>query len=178
MPSLIQLEYIAAVAEHCHFGKAAYACHVSQPTLSQQVQKVEEELGILIFDRTKKPVVCTPQGEVFLEQARLILREHKRLFDIAKTHNREVSGDFHLAVIPTVAVTLIPTFIAHFARKYPKVQLYIEELTTEAILDSLKRDKLDAGIMATPLPEHGFEEAPLYYEPFKLYLRKGHPRLA
>lgn len=177
MPSLIQLEYVAAVAEHRHFGKAAYACHVSQPTLSQQVQKVEEDLGILIFDRTKKPVMCTPEGEAFLEQARLILREHKRLFEIAKAHSREVAGEFHLAVIPTVAATLIPAFIAHFARKYPKVELAIEELTTEAILDGLKRDKLDAGVMATPLPEGGFEEAPLYYEPFKLYLPAGHPLL-
>jgi LysR family hydrogen peroxide-inducible transcriptional activator len=175
MPSLIQLEYLAAVAEHKHFGKAAYACHVSQPTLSQQVQKVEEDLGILIFDRTKKPVVCTPEGEAFLEQARLVLREHKRLFEIAQANAGEAAGEVRLAVIPTVAATLIPAFISHFARKHPKVELFIEELTTESILEGLKRDRLDAGLLATPLPEQGFEEIPLYYEPFKLYLSAGHP---
>ena len=177
MPSLTQLEYLVAVADHNHFGKAAYACHVSQPTLSQQIQKVEEDLGILVFDRTKKPVLCTPEGEAFLEQARLILREHKRLFEIAKANTREVAGEFRLAVIPTVAAALIPSFLAHFSRKYPKVQLYIEELTTESILENMQRDKLDAGILATPLPEQGFEEMPLYYEPFKLYLSQGHPLL-
>lgn len=177
MPSLIQLEYIIAVAEHRHFGKAAHACHVTQPTLSQQVQKVEEDLGILLFDRTRKPVVCTSAGEAFLEQARLILREHKRLFEIAKADSAEPAGAFHLAVIPTVAASLIPRFISHFARRHPKVELYIEELTTGSILDGLKRDKLDAGILATPLPEGGFEETPLYYEPFKLYLAAGHPLL-
>jgi LysR family transcriptional regulator, hydrogen peroxide-inducible genes activator len=175
--TLTQLEYLVAVADHRHFGKAAYACHVSQPTLSQQVQKVEEDLGLLIFDRTKKPVMLTPEGEAFLEQSRLILREHKRLFEIAKSKTGELEGEFRLAIIPTVAATLIPGFIAHFARKYPKVELYIEELTTEAILESLGRDKLDAGILATPLPQHGFEEVPMYYEPFKLYLSKGHPLL-
>ncbi len=176
--TLTQLEYLVAVSDHRHFGKAAYACHVSQPTLSQQVQKVEEDLGLLIFDRTKKPVMLTPEGETFLEQSRLILREHKLLFEIAKSNSKEVAGEFRLAIIPTVAATLIPGFISHFARKYPKVELYIEELTTEAILESLGRDKLDAGILATPLPQHGFEEAPLYYEPFKLYLSKGHALLA
>jgi LysR family hydrogen peroxide-inducible transcriptional activator len=139
---------------------------------------VEEDLGILIFDRSKKPVMATPEGEIFIEQARLILREHKQLFEIAKSHSNEVAGEFHLAVIPTVAATLIPSFVAHFARKYPKAELFIEELTTESILENLKRDKLDAGIMATPLPEHGFDESPLYYEPFKLYLSKGHALLA
>lgn len=178
MPSLTQLEYLVAVADLRHFGKAAFACHVSQPTLSQQVQKVEEDLGILIFDRSRKPVMATREGEAFLEQARLILREHKRLFEIAKSHSDEVAGEFRLAVIPTVAATLIPSFVAHFARKYPQAELFIEELTTEAILEELKRDRLDAGILATPLPEHGFEEMPLYYEPFKLYLSKGHPLLA
>ena len=177
MPSLIQLEYLVAVSDHKHFGKAAYACHVSQPTLSQQIQKLEEGLGILVFDRTKKPVMCTPEGEAFLEQARLILREHKRLFEIAKANSREVAGEFRLAVIPTVAATLLPAFLAHFSRKYPKAELYIEELTTEAIMESMKRDKLDAGILATPLPEAGFEETPLYCEPFKLYLSQGHPLL-
>jgi LysR family transcriptional regulator, hydrogen peroxide-inducible genes activator len=175
MPSLIQLEYIAAVAEHRHFGKAAHACHVTQPTLSQQIRKVEDDLGLQIFDRIKKPVVTTPEGEVFLEQARLILREHRRLKEIAKAHTGEVAGSFRLAVIPTVSASLVPQFLEHFAARYPKVDLLIDELKTDSILEELRRDKLDAGIMATPLPAGGFEETPLYLEPFKLYVSKGHP---
>lgn len=175
MPSLIQLEYIAAVADHRHFGKAARACHVTQPTLSQQIRKVEDDLGILLFDRIKKPVVVTPEGGAFLDQARLILREHKRLKEIATAHSGEVAGAFRLAVIPTVAASLVPQFLEHFASRYPKVELLIDELKTESILEELKQDKLDAGIMATPLPSGGFEETPLYLEPFKLYVSKGHP---
>lgn len=174
MPSLNQLEYIVAVADHRHFGKAARACHVTQPTLSQQVRKVEDDLGIVLFDRVKKPVVPTPEGEAFLEQARLILREHSRLKEIAKG-SREVAGAFRLGVIPTVASTLVPQFIERFAEKYPKVELTIDELKTESILEELRQDKLDAGILATPLPSGGFQEEPLYYEPFKLYVGKGHP---
>src|SRR5688500_9794354 len=121
MPSLIQLEYIAAVAEHRHFGKAARACHVTQPTLSQQVRKVEDDLGLLIFDRVKKPVVLTREGEAFLEQARLILRELGRLKEIAKAHSGEVSGPYRLGIIPTVSATLVPQFIERFARRFPKV---------------------------------------------------------
>ncbi|HLP40751.1 MAG TPA: LysR substrate-binding domain-containing protein [Fibrobacteria bacterium] len=175
MPSLVQLEYIVAVADHRHFGKAARACHVTQPTLSQQVRKVEDDLGILLFDRVKKPVVLTPEGEAFLEQARLILREHRRLKDMAGANSKEVAGAFHLAVIPTVSTALVPQFIERFAVKYPKVELYIDELKTETILESLRHDRLDAAILATPLPVTGFQEDPLYYEPFKLYVSKGHP---
>jgi len=177
MPSLVQLEYIVAVADSQHFGKAAQACHISQPTLSQQIRKVEEELGIIIFDRVKKPVVLTPEGESFVEQARLILREHNRLKEMAKNRANEVSGKFQLAVIPTVSTTLVPHFVKFFSENYPKVDLYIDELKTDAILETLRLDQLDAGILATPLPTEGFHEEPLYYEPFKLYLSKGHPLL-
>jgi LysR family hydrogen peroxide-inducible transcriptional activator len=178
MPSLIQLEYMIAVADHRHFGKAANACFVTQPTLSQQIAKAEKDLGLPIFDREKKPVVPTLEGEAFIEQARLILREHRRLKEIAKARSGEVSGPFRLAVIPTVAATLVPHFIESFSRKYPKVDLFIDELTTMASLEALREDRLDAAIMATPMPAEGFLEDPLYYEPFKLYVSKGHPLAA
>jgi LysR family hydrogen peroxide-inducible transcriptional activator len=178
LPSLIQLEYMIAVADHRHFGKAAKACFVTQPTLSQQIAKAEEELGLAIFDREKKPVVPTPEGEAFIEQARVILREHRRLKEIAKARSGEVSGPFRLAVIPTVAATLVPHFIESFSRKYPKVDLSIEEPTTDDSLEALREDRLDAAILATPLPAEGFQEDLLYYEPFKLYLSKDHPLIA
>jgi LysR family hydrogen peroxide-inducible transcriptional activator len=175
MPSLVQLEYMVAVADHRHFGKAAKACFVTQPTLSQQIGKVEEDMGLMVFDRIKKPVMLTPEGEDFIEQARLILREHRRLEEIAKSKSKEISGTFRLAVIPTVSATLVPQFIEPFAKKYPKVELFVDEMKTESILDGLRQDKLDAAIMATPLTAEGFEEGPLYYEPFKLYVSKDHP---
>jgi LysR family hydrogen peroxide-inducible transcriptional activator len=146
--------------------------------LSQQIAKAEEGLGLAIFDRDKKPVVPTLEGEAFIEQARVILREHRRLKEIAKARSGEVSGPFRLAVIPTVAATLVPHFIESFSRKYPKVDLSIEEPTTDDSLDALREDRLDAAIMATPLPSEGFQEDILYYEPFKLYLSKGHPLIA
>jgi LysR family hydrogen peroxide-inducible transcriptional activator len=174
MPSLVQLEYVVAVADLKHFSKAAEACHISQPTLSQQIRKVEEELDIVIFDRLKKPVVLTEEGEAILHQARLILREHKRLKELASQKSDEVSGEFRLGVIPTVANTLVPHFVERFAEQYPKVTLLIDELKTSSILQELNEDRLDAGLMATPLPVAGLVEEPLYYETFNVYASRDH----
>ena len=174
MPSLVQLEYIVAVADLKHFGKAAEACHVSQPTLSQQIQKAEETLDIVIFDRVKKPIVLTEDGEVILQQARRILREHKRLKELAHEKSDEISGEFRLGIIPTVANTLVPHFVERFAEKYPKVTLLIDELKTSSILQELSEDRLDAGVMATPLSVAGLLEEPLYYETFNVYAAAGH----
>ena len=117
MPSLVQLEYVVAVADLKHFSKAAEACHISQPTLSQQIRKVEDDLDIVIFDRVKKPIVLTEEGEAILHQARLILREHKRLKELARQKSDEISGEFRLGVIPTVANTLVPHFLERFAAR-------------------------------------------------------------
>jgi LysR family hydrogen peroxide-inducible transcriptional activator len=175
MASITQLEYIIAVADYRHFGKAAKACHISQPTLSQQIQKVEELCEITIFDRIKKPVVPTLEGEAFLKQARVIVREHKRLLEMSRQNQNAPVGDFRLAIIPTVAPSLIPLFIGQFSEKFPKINLYIDELKTENILEELRHDRLDAAIMATPLGQTGFIEDPLYYENFLLYLSSNHP---
>jgi LysR family hydrogen peroxide-inducible transcriptional activator len=177
VPSLVQLEYIVAVAELRHFGKAAQACHISQPTLSQQIRKVEDDLNIVLFDRIKKPIMMTPEGAAFVEHARIIIREHKKLRELTKQKSEEISGPFHIGIIPTVSSTLVPHFIEHFAKTYPKVQLFIDELKTDLILEGLRHDKLDAAIMATPLAVEGLKEEPLYYEPFKIYASKGHSLL-
>jgi LysR family transcriptional regulator, hydrogen peroxide-inducible genes activator len=174
VPSLVQLEYIVAVADLKHFGKAAEACHISQPTLSQQIRKVEEDLEIVIFDRVKKPIVLTEEGEAILDQARLILREHKRLKELARQKSDEISGEFRLGVIPTVANVLVPQFVERFARQYPKVTLLIDELKTSSILQELNEDRLDAGLMATPLSVPGVVEEPLYYETFNVYASASH----
>jgi LysR family hydrogen peroxide-inducible transcriptional activator len=178
MPTLTQLEYLLAVEKHRHFGKAAESCHISQPTLSQQIQKLESELDILIFDRIQKPVIPTEAGKRFLEQARVVLREQERLLRVVRRGGRGVSGEFRLGTIPTVASHLIPLFVSQFAEAFPQVELYIEELKTETILRELRNDALDGAVMATPLHQQGLKERPLYYEPFLLYLSVGHPLLA
>ena len=169
MPTITQLKYIVAVDRLRHFGKAAKECNVSQPSLSMQIQKVEEELDFPIFDRNRKPILPTHKGFRFLEQAKAVLREHSRLVDIAKSDANEVSGDFTLGVIPTMASYVLPLFLSHFSQSYPKVHLNVEEMKTSDIIESLKEDKIDAGILATPLKESGIRERPIFYEPFYLY---------
>lgn len=175
MPSIRELEYIVAVDRHRHFGRAAKACHISQPTLSMQIQKVEDELNLTIFDRLKKPIVPTARGRKLIEQAKVILREQAKLLQMSKEEGAEPSGDFRLGVIPTIAPYLVPLFVETFTRTYPKIRLKIEELTTARIIDALRQDLIDGGILATPLHESGLKERPLYYEPFQLYVEKNHP---
>jgi len=174
MPSLTQLEYIVAVEKLRHFGRAADECHVTQPTLSMQIQKAEEEIGYPLFDRLKKPVVPTTKGQKFITQAKVLLHEHRKLIDLSRNQSGELAEDFRLAVIPTIAPYLLPLFIQSFSAAYPKVHLTIDELKTETILQRLKEDALDAAILATPLHEPGLRERPLYYEPFSLYVSKSH----
>lgn len=175
MPSLIQIEYIVAVEKHRHFGKAAEASHVTQPTLSMQIQKVEEEIGYPIFDRLKKPVVPTPKGQRFIEQAKVLLHEHKKLLDMSRHQSGELQGDLKLGVIPTLAPYIVPLFIESFSKQYPLVDLRIDELKTDVILQKLRDDTLDVGLLATPLNESGITERVLFYEPFHLYVSKRHP---
>lgn len=178
MSTWIQLEYALSVEKHRHFGQAARACHVTQPTLSQQLQKLEDELAIILFDRTRKPILPTPEGQRFLDQAKIVMREQQKLLDIAKqSRSGKVSGEFRLAVIPTVASDLLPLFLKPFAKTFPDVQLHIEEMKTESILEELANDRLDAGILATPIERADVKVHPLYYEPFYVYLSNGHPLL-
>lgn len=175
MPSLNQLEYIVAVDKLRHFGKAADACHVTQPTLSMQIQKVEDEIGYPLFDRLKKPVVPTPKGQRFIEQSKVLLHEHKKLMEMSKGQSGMLSGDFRLGVIPTLAPYVVPLFIEAFSKQHPKVDLRIDELKTDVIIQKLRDDTLDAGLLATPLGESGVIEKVLFYEPFHLYVSKRHP---
>jgi LysR family hydrogen peroxide-inducible transcriptional activator len=177
MASLTQLEYILAVEKHRHFGKAAKACHVSQPTLSQQIQKLEDDLDIVIFDRLQKPVIPTEEGIKFVNQAKVVINEHERLLHFAKSGAEGVTGDFRLAIIPTISSFLIPHFIGDFAKHFPKVELFIEEYKTETIMNELRNDRIDGAILATPTGETGFKEHPLYYEPMVVYAAANHPLL-
>ncbi len=175
MATLTQLEYLVAVDRYRHFGKAAKACHVSQPTLSMQLQKLEEEFEMPFFDRTKQPILPTPQAIPVIEQAKTILRENEKLKHLAQLQEGEVAGDFHLSVIPTVAPYLLHRFLGFVSKKHPKLNLVISEKTTAQIIDALGNDEIDAGILATPLEYSSLDERPLYYEPFHVFASKNHP---
>ncbi len=172
--TLTQLTYLIAVDNHRHFARAAEACFVTQPTLSMQIQKLEEELGVLLFDRSKHPVKPTSIGEKLIAQARTILHEAERMQQILQESKNVLEGPFKLGVIPTITSSLVPRFLNQFNAKFPKIQLQVIELTTEMILEKLQRDELDAAILATPLNERSVIEKPLYYEPFMAYIPEDH----
>lgn len=175
--TITQLKYVLAVAEHQNFTRAAENVYVTQPTLSMQIQKLEEELDIQIFDRSKKPIALTTVGEKIVEQARNIVNESERMQDVVDQEKGYIGGLFKLGIIPTVMPTLLPMFLKTFSNRYPKVQLKIEELNTDEIIAQINEGYLDAAIAATPLEQEKIKERPLYYEPFVGYIPQNH-RLA
>jgi len=172
--TITQLYYVLAVAEHQNFTKAAEKCFVTQPTLSMQIQKLEDELDILIFDRSKKPIELTDVGRKIVTQAKNIVNESYRIQDIVDQQKGFIGGEFKLGIIPTVMPTLLPMFLKTFIKKYPKIKLKIEELTTEEIINRINEGHLDAAIAATPLQNDNIKERVLYFEPFVAYIPKGH----
>src|SRR5690554_2384452 len=172
-----QLEYILAIDKYRHFGHAAEACFVTQPTLSAQVNKLERELDVLIFDRSKMPVIPTEIGVQVIEQAKRVVAESKGIYETIAQLKGNIGGMIKIGVIPTVAPYLLHLFVGSFLDKYPKVQLQVEEILTEDAIKKLKNDELDLGIVSTPLNEQGILEKPLFYEKFYAYFSKGHPLL-
>ncbi|HAT80623.1 MAG TPA: DNA-binding transcriptional regulator OxyR, partial [Flavobacterium sp.] len=168
--TITQLQYVLAVAEHKNFTLAAEKCFVTQPTLSMQIQKIEEELNILIFDRTKKPIQLTSIGQKIVEQAKNIVNEAGKIKDIVEYQKGFIGGEFRIGIIPTIMPTLLPMFLNNFIKKYPKIKLIIEELNTNEIIARLKNGNLDAAIAATPLEDEKIKEIVLYYEPFVAYI--------
>ncbi|MZH03464.1 MAG: hydrogen peroxide-inducible genes activator [Nitrospinae bacterium] len=176
--TLTQLGYIAAVAKWRNFGKAAKACFISQPTLSMQIQKLEEELEVILFDRSKKPVELTAIGQKVIEQTKVVLQEALRIEELIKSVKGEISGSFILGIIPTLAPYLLPLFLERFTTNYPSVKLIVEELQTHQIIHQLKEGNIDAGILVTPLHIQGIIERPMFNEPFLAYLSPNHPLLS
>lgn len=172
--TITQLYYVLAVAEHQNFTKAAEKCFVTQPTLSMQIQKLEDELDILIFDRSKKPIELTDVGRKIVNQAKNIVNESYRIQDIVDQQKGFIGGEFKLGIIPTIMPTLLPLFLKTFIKKYPKIKLKIEELNTEEIINRINEGHLDAAIAATPLQNDNIKERVLYFEPFVAYIPKGH----
>lgn len=167
--NLQQLEYIIAVDEHRHFVTAAEKCFVTQATLSMMIKKLEDELDVKIFDRSKQPVIPTDIGKKIIKQARIILNESNKIKNIIKEEEGTLSGELHLGIIPTLAPQLLPLFLNSFLKKHPLVHLKINELTTEEIITKLKTNSIDAGILATPLHQKELMEDILFYEQFVVY---------
>ena len=172
--TITQLKYTLAVAEHGNFTTASEKCFVTQPTLSMQVQKLEEELGVTIFNRSTKPLQVTEVGEKVLNQARKIIEESTRMNDVISEEKGVIGGTLKVGIIPTVTSTLLPLFLNIFTKKHKNVDLKIEEFNTETIIQKLEDNTIDCAIAATPLSNNKIVERPLYYEPFVAYVPKHH----
>lgn len=170
-----QLEYIVALDDHRHFVEAAESCHITQPTLTMQVKKLEDEIGVQIFNRAKKPIEPTPAGEEIIIRARQILREIAELRNFVSNEQKSIEGEFRLGIIPTLAPYLIPRFLPQFVKDNPKTHLHIEEIESEQLLKALHNDRIDLGLMVTPAEERQIREIPLFYEPFLFYAPYDHP---
>jgi len=175
--TITQLKYILAVAEHKNFTQASEYCYVTQPTLSMQILKLEEELGVQIFNRAKKPIELTEVGQKIVNQSKVIVSESNRILDIVDQEKGFIGGQFKLGIIPTITPSLLPLFLKKFHKKYPKVELVLKELNTENILKQLNDGHLDAAIVATPLENENMVELPLYYEPLVGFFNKGNALL-
>lgn len=174
MITLIQLEYITALDTYRHFATAAEKCFVTQPTLSMQIKKLEDELGVILFDRTRQPVIPTEQGHFIIDQARIILQETKKIKTIVDDLKQQITGELRIGVIPTIAPYLLPLFAGRFKSIYENISLKIDETVTENIEDMLLKDKLDVGIVVTPLNNNQIIEQPLYYEEMMVYHHPKH----
>jgi len=171
--TIVQLEYIVAVDTYRSFVAAAEKCFVTQPTLSMQVQKLEDTLGVKLFDRAKQPVVPTEIGCDIIAQARILLSEHQKIKEIISDRQKDLAGELRIGIIPTVAPYILPKIITQFISKYPLVKLVVWEQTTEQIIQQIKLGMIDCGILSTPLHESHLAETPLFYENFVAYVAKN-----
>lgn len=171
--NLQQLEYIIAVDQHRHFARAAEHSFVTQPTLSMMIQKLEDELGLKIFDRAKHPITPTPEGEEIIRRAKVILAEASHLKDYSQELKGEITGDIHIGIIPTLAPYLLPLVLKNFAVKFPRLKLYVREMVTDDIIAGLKSGRIEMGLLATPLHEPALQEHVLFYEAFYAYVSQS-----
>ena len=173
--TLTQLAYAVAVDTHGHFGQAAAACHVTQPTLSMQLRKLERGLNVVLFDRSRMPVVATDLGRLLLDQARVVLQEASRLPDLRDQRLGHVTGELRVGALPTLAPYLLPRFLQPLTDAHPGLRLVVEELPTAGILDRLRQETLDAGLIATREATPGTVARVLFEEPFVGYVHRDHP---
>lgn len=176
--TITQLEYVVAVATYKSFVAAAEKCFVTQPTLSMQIHKLEDELNVKIFDRNKHPINTTEVGVEIVKQAKIILAEAGKISEIIRDKTGQIAGKFKMAIIPTLAPYIVPSILNVLSTKYPDLQLSIEELQTKDILRKLKDDELDCALVSTPLDDNGIQEFPLFHETLVAYFGKNEPALA
>jgi len=173
--SLTQINYVLAVQRFGHFGEAAHSLNITQPTLSMQIKKLEEDLGIVIFDRSKKPVLLTDVGKKILNQMKIIQSESRKVEAILNESSEAAfSGELRLGVIPTIAPYVLPLLFPILEKHFPNLKLSIREMQTHKIIESLNVDEIDVGLLATPLKEDRIFEIPLFYEPFWVLFHEGH----
>lgn len=173
--TLTQLNYIVAVDRFKNFGQAAQSCSVTQPTLSMQIQKLEEQIGLILFDRREQPIKTTKAGEALVKQARVILREAAKFNELVAEDKDETRGEIRIGVIPTLAPYLMPLFLKDFMKQNPTLRVVVEELPTSQIIEKLDVSDLDIGLLVTPIEHEGLKSEPIFYEPFLAYVsEKSH----
>jgi len=173
--TLTELRYVVAVARERHFGRAAEACFVSQPTLSVSIKKLEEELDVRIFERGPNEVSVTPIGEEIVRQAQQVIEQAQGIRELAKRRKDPLTGPLRLGVIYTIGPYLLPDLVRQAIERMPHMPLMLQENFTTKLLDMLRTGELDAAILAEPFPDTGLAIAPLYDEPFMIALPKSHP---
>ncbi len=173
--TLQELRYLVALADHGHFGRAAESCFITQSTLSTQIKKLEDFLGVTLFDRSLKRVTPTPIGREILQAARNIVEESERIKELARHAQDPMARTLHLGVIPTLGPYYLPHALTLVHRKYPGLRLLLREEMTQHILERLNVGTLDAGLLALPVADDGLRVEPLFYEPFFAALPAGHP---
>lgn len=171
--TITQLEYVVAVATYKSFVAAAEKCFVTQPTLSMQIQKIEDEFGIRIFDRNKHPIAITEMGEMLVAQAKVIISECERINEMVQNQQHKLAGVFRFAAIPTIAPYILPSLLQNFAIAFPDISLQVTEMETDKIIKALKNNEIDVAMVSTPLEEDGIKEYPLFYEQFVAYYQPG-----
>jgi len=176
--NLRDLKYLVAVADTRHFGHAAERCFVSQPTLSGQIKKLEGELGVTLFERTKRSVETTPLGDAIVAQARQVLEQADALWQLAQSFQDPLVGPLRLGAIPTLSPYLMPLILKPLKKRYPQLQLVLSEELTDSLLTRLGRHEIDAALVATPVADPDFDSMPLFDEPFWLVHPRSHPLAA
>jgi LysR family transcriptional regulator, hydrogen peroxide-inducible genes activator len=174
-PSIKQLKYIVAVAEHRHFGNAAAACYVTQSTLSAGIQDVEEVLKVRVFERTKKQVLITEKGREIVLHAKRVLQEINDLIDITSSTPKPLSGKITLGVIPTVGPFLLPTVLNKLRKSFPELKVFLRESQTAALLEDLTTGRIDAALLALPYPINDMKKVELFDDSFHLACPSNHP---
>jgi LysR family hydrogen peroxide-inducible transcriptional activator len=172
--TLTELRYAVAVADHRHFGRAAAACFVTQPTLSAQVAKLERTLGVKLFERTSKSVQATAEGEEIVREARAVLAAAERIVEVARSRSEPMTGTWRLGVIPTLAPDLLPWLVPLLRESFPRLALVFREMKTADVLAELAQRRLDCGLLALPVSVDGLAVEPLFDEPFLLNAPRAH----